>query len=298
MDAFPYLSALLTDDVYHLILVPLLQLLSRFAAHSHLSGLTPHALSSLFAPLLFNIPTTLPAMASHAAFVRAASATEHFLLAYIRSSANGKMGLGLSDLPSRLKEWVTGYPNMVVSDAELAHGGPRRGARVLRCERATRTVRAYSRDLISQCEHWASDFPGPWEAWESVKRSNRQNATGRPKLSVAWRSRMAMKDTIHPVKSELVPVDLGGMVSYGRVRPPGEIVQRRRPKDEEHDEARWGSLAGKEWSNFEEGGFDTSQYAREERQDIQTRLQFDLSESAKTVSWSRSLLHPRIDETS
>ena len=298
MDAFPYLSALLPDEVYHLVLVPLLQLLSRFAAHSHLSGLTPHALSSLFAPLLFDIPTSLPAMASHAAFVRAASATEHFLLAHIRSTALGKGRLGLSDLPTRLKEWVTGYPDMVATDAELAHGGPRRGARVVRCDRASRTVRAYSRDLITQCEHWAGDVPGRWKAWESVIWKDRRDKTGRPKFSIAWRRRMSVKEAVYFAESESAPSDQVGMVSDGRAKPPGETVERSKSKDAEHDEARWSSLAGKEWSIFEEGGFDASQFASEEKQDIQRRLQFDLSESAKTVSWSRLSNHSRTDETS
>ena len=41
-----------------------------------------------------------------------------------------------------------------------------------------------------------------------------------------------------------------------------------------------GSLAGKEWSMFEEGGFDTPSRGKEE---FKSKLQFDLNESAKMV---------------
>ena len=281
VDAFPFLSVLLPSDVYQLVFTPLMHLLSRFAAHSHLSGLTPHTLSSLFAPLLFDIPTFVPAMTSHAAFVRAASATEHLLLAYIRSTASGKDGLGLSDLPFRLKEWVTGYPAMVASDADLARGGPRRGARVVRCERANRTVRAYSKDLVVQAELWAADIPGEWAAWDHAVLKGRRGDAGRAKFSPAWRRRMAIKEAFPLPKSTSAPSGLERGMSYGRARRPG----RKEPGSgtEERDEACWGSLAGKEWSLFEEGGFVASSLASPEGDDMSSRLQFDLNESAKMV---------------
>lgn len=58
---------------------------------------------------------------------------------------------------------------------------------------------------------------------------------------------------------------------------------------DEEEEARYGSLAGKEWSMFEEGGFDAP--TEEKREDIDTRLQFDLNESAKLVSGCHRLSH-------
>ncbi|WVF68828.1 hypothetical protein IAT40_003601 [Kwoniella sp. CBS 6097] len=314
-NAFPFLAIILPNEVYDLILTPVFHLLSRFAAHSHLSGLTPHALSSYFAPLLFDIPTAVSAMSSHAKFVRAASATEHLLLAYIRStSAQGS--LGLADLPFRLKEWVTGYPAMVASDSDLARGGPRKGARVVRCERATRTVRAYSKDLIVQAELWAEDRPSTsdfgitppnaqWDAWDRVTWKARRGEVSRPKFSPAYRRRMMVKENL-PLPSSASLSGLNRTTSYGQAPRPGSINSRNDRKrgmmstgaGAENEEGRWSSLAGKEWSMFEEGGFDapllSRSAAQDSKDDIKKRLQFDLTESAKmgvserrrTMDWS------------
>lgn len=286
-EAFPFLSSLVPDICYTAVLLPLFRLLARFASHSHLSGLTPHALSSLFAPLLFDIPSSSPAMSAHSAFVRAAAATEHLILAFIRSSGRSttKGGLGVGDLPARLKEWVRGYPAMVASDNDLARAGPRRGARVIRCERASRQVRAYSRDLVCQAELWAEDLPAKWEAWERVILKGRQGSAARPKFSTDYRRKMGVKEML-PLPASVN--ELGRQTSYGRAARPGTVKGKldRRSLNDEGDEARWGSLAGKEWSLFEESGFDAPLLATQGRRDgdIKSKLQFDLSESAKTVS--------------
>lgn len=282
-DAFPFLAQLVPSDVYDLILTPLFHLLSRFAAHSLLSGLTPHALASLFAPLLFDIPTSTTALTSHAIFVRSACATEH-LLASIRSSST--TGTLVSDLPFHLNEWVVGYPAMIASDADLARGAPRRGARIIRCERASRTVRAYTKDLLSQVECWIGEVPNgqEWEAWERITWKARRGSSARPKPSSAWKRRLAVKNIPTP---PTLPNDLSRSVSYGGTLRPASIMSGvsdtgiNKGKDEE-EEARYGSLAGKEWSMFEEGGFDAP--TDEKGEDIDTRLQFDLNESAKLVS--------------
>lgn len=282
-DAFPFLAQLIPPDVYNLILTPLFHLFSRFVAHSHLSGLTPHALSSLFAPLLFDSPTSTTALTSHAVFVRSACATEHLLLACIRSSDT--IGTLVTDLPFRLKEWVAGYPSMVVPDADLARGAPRRGARIIRCERASRTVRAYTKDLLPHVEGWVGEVPDgeKWEAWEGITWKARRGSVARPKPSSAWKRRLAVKNIPTPPTH---PSDLSRSVSYGAALRPASIMSGVSGMGikgrEEEEEARYGSLAGKEWSMFEEGGFDAP--TEETREDIDTRLQFDLNESAKLVS--------------
>ncbi|ORX38018.1 hypothetical protein BD324DRAFT_608403 [Kockovaella imperatae] len=295
LDAFPYLSAIVPAPVFHQILTPLFSLLSKFAAYSHISGLTPHTLSSLFAPLLFDIPSSSPCMSAHTMFVRAASATEHLLLAYVRSSSK-QGGLGLTDLPSRLKDWVAGYPSMVASDGDLARANPRKGARVVRCERASRTVRSYSKDLVLQTESWAGDVVGSWDAWDRVILRGRRGESGRPKFTSAWRRRMAIKEMLPlSASTSTSSADLARKMSYGRAQKPGvsppQNRRERRAEGESEDEARWASLAGKEWSMFEEGGFDSPLRSREE---LRTKLQFDLTESAKqgiserrrTMDWS------------
>ena len=267
-------------EVYHIIVTPLLSLLSRFAAHSHLSGLTPHMLSSLFAAFLFDVPTSTPCTQSHAAFVRAACATEHLLLAYIRCSGQGE-GLGVTDLPGRLKDWVSGYPSMVASDADLARAIPRRGARTIRCERISRVVRAYSRDLITTAELWSKDTTG-WSAWDRVVLRSKRGEAGRPKFSNAWKRRMAVKDHLPLPSSAASP----GQAGYGSASKPALASKRHtgRQPSEDGSEALWGSLAGMEWSMFEEGGFDASNSSGKGKDDMRSRLQFDLNESAKMVS--------------
>ena len=277
-DAFPYLSALAPAKVYHIILKPLLRLLSRFAAHSHLSGLTPHALSSLFAPFVFDVPTSTPSMVSHAAYVRAAYATEHLLLSYIRASGQGE-GLGVTNLPGRLREWVSGYPAMVASDADLARAAPRKGARTVRCERASRIVRAYSKDLLLSAESWAGDVQ-EWTAWDRVILKGKRGEPSRPKFSSAYKRRLVIKDSL-PI---LGSATSGIGDSYDRARRPTVTSDKReKNKSEDGEELLWDSLAGKEWSMFEEGGFDAPSLTGK-RDDMRSRLQFDLNESAKMVS--------------
>lgn len=253
------------------ILEPLLHLLSRFAAHSHLSGLTPHALASLFAPLLFGLPVSAACSTTHAHFVRAASATEHLLLAYIRASEGPVEGLGVNDLPARLKEWVAGYPTMLASDSDLATGAPRRGARLIRCERASRTVRAYSKDLLVTAEEWAKDGKGPSAAWDTVILASRRGEASRPLLTQSFRTKIGT--------TELLPLPASSLSNIGR----GPSAPRSQ-KGTQGGTARWGSLADKEWGMFEEGGFGFGQSESNGKEnDISKMLQFDLTEGAKRV---------------
>lgn len=281
LDAFPNLASILPADVYHYIIQPLFALMSRFAAHSHNSGLTPHALASFFAPLIFDVPTSVPCLQAHTAFVRAASATEHMFLAFIRSSG-GRDNLGLTDLPFRLQEWVNGYPSMIASDIDLSRGRPRRAARVVKCEVATRSVRAYSRDLIVNAETWVDDMPG-WPAWDRVTLKQRRGEASRPKFSSSWRRKMAVKEQLPLPTSR----GLDEKIVYGA---PAKQSGSGKP-EEEGEVGKYASLAGKHWSAFEECGFDsaprqstvTSSRSKEEGEhvDINKRLQFDLNESAK-----------------
>ncbi|ORY34991.1 hypothetical protein BCR39DRAFT_462229 [Naematelia encephala] len=300
-DAYPHLSALVPTEIYQLLLTPLLHLLSRFAAHSYLSGLTPHALASLFSPFVFNVSVSAPAMIAHSQYVRAASATEHLLLAYIRSSGR-RDGLGIADLPTRLAAWVKGYPAMIAKDEELARGGPRRGAKVVRCERASRIVRAYSRDLIVTAELWAQDIisengngngDGKWEAWDRVVIRDKKGEAGRPRFSNSWKRKMSVKETL-PLPSSSSS-GLQRTSTYGKAEKPGSQLRekegRKRRDDTRGDEdaARWDSVAGKEWSMFEEGGFDMPELRGSV--DLQGRLKFDLTESAKlTISERRQTM--------
>jgi hypothetical protein len=91
---------------------------------------------------------------------------------------------------------------------------------------------------------------------------------------------MAVKETL-PLPASAVD-HVSRSTSYGQARAPGKREERgARERKSDEGEARFGSLAGKEWSMFEEGGFDAP--SETERKDMKSRLQFDLTESAKTV---------------
>ena len=87
---------------------------------------------------------------------------------------------------------------------------------------------------------------------------------------------MAVKDTL-PLPSSSSAPELGRPASYDQ---PQRVDSGRAGEKSSRDEpdGRWHSLVGKEWGMFEEGGFDTP------IDDMGSRLQFDLTEGAKTVS--------------
>lgn len=203
----------------------------------------------------------------------------------------------VSNLPSRLKNWVSGYPSMIASDADLARAVPRRGARAIRCERISRQVRAYSKDLISTAELWPEDLPRgiKWDAWERVVLRSKRGDGGRPKFTSGYRRKLGVKEQLPLPTSATSRLTGGqGQFSYGQSRRPSSAssiqgkgdsrILRSKVDGEGDEEARWGSLAGKEWCLFEEGGFDASSISQKKEKEIKARLQFDLNESAKMVS--------------
>ena len=99
---------------------------------------------------------------------------------------------------------------------------------------------------------------------------------------------MAVKETL-PMPTSSSSKELSRKLSYGRAQKPGTTPPKERMirgrtvnGGDDGEEARWGSLAGKEWSMFEEAGFDSDE--REKDKDLRDKLQFDLNESAKQVS--------------
>ena len=87
------------------LLVGLFTLLSRFTAHSASSGHTPPTLSPLFGPLLFGLgPLTLNFHHAYLYYLRATTATEHLILAFIRwQDAKATAAGPTMSVPTRLK---------------------------------------------------------------------------------------------------------------------------------------------------------------------------------------------------
>ena len=103
------------DGLLRSLLVGLFTLLSRFTAHSASSGHTPPTLSPLFGPLLFGLgPSTLNFHHAYMYYLRATTATEHLILAFIRwQDAKANAASPALGMPTRLKAWIQGYPSML-----------------------------------------------------------------------------------------------------------------------------------------------------------------------------------------
>ena len=95
---------------------------------------------------------------------------EHVLLAFVRwqdapsNESAGSFGGGPGSasslgVPTRLKDWIRGYPAMLPEPATRARSQdrlqPRRGARTVRIVSVRRNVRMYTPDLLKNAASWA-----------------------------------------------------------------------------------------------------------------------------------------------
>lgn len=175
----------LLPPVLSLCLRSLFDLLGRLTAHSLQSGLTPARLSALFGPLLFGLGRPSCSFEkAHASYIRASAATEHLLLAFIRSQHASHDRLR-GEFPRALKAWIRGYPSMIVSDHQLARTIPRKEAQVVRARLAHRTVRAYSRDLLQDGATWQVDLPRSLRLSEAHRRRLALDKDVLPRLPAA-----------------------------------------------------------------------------------------------------------------
>ncbi|KAI0641710.1 hypothetical protein C8Q79DRAFT_1003572 [Trametes meyenii] len=285
------------DPLLRSILVGLFTLLSRFTAHSSSSGHTPPTLSPLFGPLLFGLgPSTLNFHHAYMHYLRAATATEHLILSFIRwqdtKSTASSPALGI---PTRLKAWIQGYPAMLPAMGQHDRPQPRRGARTVRVLSVRRNVRMYSPDLVKTAASWAHRprsavsnageraFAGSRE-WERISPPTLKLA---PRYSDTYKKRMDLPPNFHPdtgAGSSSTPPSLSSSISSA------SSVGSTLFDDKEHGltggEDRFRSLTDLKWGEFEAMGFG-SLVADEKK------LQFDLTESARaaraakraTLSW-------------
>ncbi|KAH9850430.1 hypothetical protein C2E23DRAFT_835083 [Lenzites betulinus] len=287
------------DPLLRSILVGLFSLLARFTAHSASSGHTPPTLSPLFGPLLFGLgPSTLNFHHAYMHYLRAATATEHLILAFIRwQDAKASASTPALGVPTRLKAWIQGYPAMLPTMGKNERPQPRRGARTVRIVSVRRNVRMYSPDLVKTAAGWAQRprgavssageraFAGSRE-WERIAPPTLKLP---PRYSDAYKKRMDMPPTFHPDT---------GTVSAASSPPPSLTSSISSASsagstlfdEKEHGliggEDRFRSLTDLRWGQFEASGFG-SVVADEKK------LQFDLTESARaaraakraTLSW-------------
>ncbi|KAI0739692.1 hypothetical protein C8Q80DRAFT_1111575 [Daedaleopsis nitida] len=277
------------------LLTGLFSLLSRFTAHSASSGHTPPTLSPLFGPLLFGLgPSTLNFHHAYTYYLRATTATEHLILAFIRwQEAKASAAGPAPGVPTRLKAWIQGYPSMLPTLGKNDRPQPRRGARTVRMLNVRRNVRMYSPDLVKSAASWAHRprtsvsnaseraFAGSKE-WERIAPPTLKLP---PRYSDSYKKRMDLPLNFYPdtgsgsTASTLTPPSLSSSISSA------SSVGSTLFEDKEGEE-RFRSLTDLRWGEFESMGF--GNIVADDK-----KLQFDLTEGARaaraakraTLSW-------------
>ncbi|TBU44806.1 hypothetical protein BD309DRAFT_861438 [Dichomitus squalens] len=274
------------DGLLRSLLVGLFTLLSRFTAHSATSGHTPPTLSPLFGPLLFGLgPSTLNFHHAYMHYLRATTATEHLILAFIRwQDAKANAASPAIGTPTRLKAWIQGYPSMLPTLGKNERPQPRRGARTARVLNVRRNVRMYSPDLVKTCASWANRpraaassageraFAGSKE-WERIAPPTLKLP---PRYSDGYKKRMVLAPNFHPdtgipgsTSSTLTPPSLSSSISSAS--SAGSTLF-----EDKEGEERFRSLTDLKWGEFEAMGF--GNIVADEK-----KLQFDLTEGARAA---------------
>ena len=288
------------------IIINVLSLLARLTAHSSSSGHTPPTLSPLFGPLIFGLgPAALPFHHTYLQYLRVTNAMEHILLAFVRwqdapsNESAGSFGGGPGSaaslgVPTRLKDWIRGYPAMLPEPATRSRKNdrlqPRRGARTVRVVSVRRNVRTYTPDLVKSAASWATRPPsGVTHAPNAFAQSRDWERVAPPTLKLApryadsFKKRMSLPPTFHPhtgvassnasIASSTTVSSLGdSQTDYFGLGKPAVA-----------GEEQFRSLTDLKWGEFEAMGFAGSESSEK-------KLQFDLTESARTVSHISTLL--------
>ncbi|KAG9001059.1 hypothetical protein FRB94_007120 [Tulasnella sp. JGI-2019a] len=273
------------------ILEKLIYLFSRLTAHSSQSGLTPIALSTLFGPLLFGLgPACQSFVPTYAAYLRSSHATEHLLLSYLRNTEVESRQTA-TEMPSRLRDWIRGYPVMIPPLKDLEK--PRRLCKLVKVVSARRYVKLYSPDLVKTAAGWGREG-------DLTRRSEWRRITaggGSPRYTDSYRRRLNIPAKYAPsiasvatarssLESAGQPSTVTTSTTNGRSGTYGASLDdgsegRLGLRDTDH----FRSLTDMQWGEFSELGFGSSDTKR---------LQFDLNEGARlavgqkraTMTWN------------
>lgn len=251
------------DAPVRTLFTSLFHLLSRFAANATSSGLTPSQLATLFGPLIFGLGNpSLTFGYAYSAYLRAAHATEHLLLSFIRWQEAQTQLKGA--MPARLRDWVRGYPSMIAPLARLEKA--RRGTRLIRLSSVRRNVRLYSADLVKNAASWSV----PRGSFQSSKEWARIAPTSlklAPKFSDSYRKLLSVQSSFHP--------DMGpGANTLPDLRTPDDEGLDYFHEPASSDDNSFRSLTDLRWGAFENLGFSDTD---------KNKLAFDLTESARKV---------------
>ncbi|KAF9495534.1 hypothetical protein BDN71DRAFT_1506671 [Pleurotus eryngii] len=335
-----HFSTILDDLIPPLrsVILTIFSLLTRLTANSASSGHTPPTLSTLFGPLFFGLGPQLRLQTfqgSYTQYLEAANATEHLILAFIRwqDFPTGRPGtatsavdfggdlqardlannasFGTLGVPTRLKEWIKGYPSMLnnISFSSTRNGHPqaRRGARTVRVVSVRRNVRVYSADLVKSGASWgyvppsARLNPNSFNALASSKEWQRITPPGMklpPRYSESYKKRMNMHSSVVPEfgpgpssSATSSPTSISTTPSFTSTMSSATSLDSMNISlGSREGEDRFRSLTDLKWGEFESMGFGGLGADGE----AERKLQFDLTESARmsrsekraTLSWT------------
>ncbi len=222
---------------------------------------------------------------------------EHVLIAFVRwqdapsnesSGSFGGPGSAASlGVPTRLKDWIRGYPAMLPGPATRSRKHerlqPRRGARTVRVVSVRRNVRMYTPDLVKSAASWATrppsgvtHTPNPFTQSRDWERVAPPTPKLTPRYADSFKKRMDLPPNFHPhtgvassnasIASSTTASTLGdSQTDYFGLGKPGVA-----------GEERFRSLTDLKWGEFETMGFGGLESSEK-------KLQFDLTESARTV---------------
>jgi hypothetical protein len=224
---------------------------------------------------------------------------EHVLLAFVRwqdapsNESSGSFGGGPGSaaslgVPTRLKDWIRGYPAMLPEPAARLRKQdriqPRRGARTVRVVSIRRNVRMYSPDLIKTAASWATRPPnGAMHASNTFVQSRDWERVAPPTLKLtpryadSFKKRMDLPPNFHPHTgiTSSTPSSISSSTTVSTLADSAnDFFGLGKPAVA--GEERFRSLTDLKWGEFESmgfGGLDASE----------KKLQFDLTESSRTV---------------
>ncbi|KAF8747730.1 hypothetical protein RHS01_11282 [Rhizoctonia solani] len=251
------------------IFTSIFTLLSRLTAYSTKSGLTPPTLAGYFGPLIFGlVPAATSSFSSTlTSFYRAAHATEHLLLSHIRweDDSQRRKTPGTGGLPSRLKDWIRGYPKMLPSDLDRV----RRGAKTARVASVRRNVRLYSPDLVQSAASWAGegDMSGRAEWLRVVPKGSGLTA----RYTDTYRKRLDIPAPTLTSESKKTQSTDGHQSWLSSETSLTSIVGATAAEEEK---AKYSSLTDMKWGEFMATGFGDGETEGK-------RLEFDLNEGAR-----------------
>jgi hypothetical protein len=223
---------------------------------------------------------------------------EHILLAFIRwqdaprptfnSDINTNAVHGSATalgVPTRLKDWIRGYPAMLPFLHERNKNKrpqARRGARTVQVVSVRRNVRMYSPDLVKTAASWAqrpklTANVGDRSLATSKEWSRVAPATLKlpPRYSEGYKKRMDLPLNFHPDAGTGTVSSVSSTLSATSTLLDDRDYFGLNSFSTREGEDRFRSLTDLKWGEFETMGFGVGA--------DETKLQFDLTESARTV---------------